>query len=484
MSGDPSDVCFLPATRQLELLRGRELSCVELVAAHIATIEHANPVVNAIVTETFELAERRARDVDVELAAGIDGGPLQGLPVAHKDVTATKGIRTTLGSPLHADDVPDADALIVERLRGAGAVTMGKTNTPEFAAGSQTYNRVFGATRNPYDPALTCGGSSGGAAAALASGMVAIADGTDMGGSLRNPASFCNVVGLRPSPGRVPAWPTPSLWEPLGVHGPMGRTVGDVALQLQVIAGADARAPLASGASGVPPGASLERDLAGVRVAWSRTLGGLPVDPAVTAVLEAGRPVLEALGCVVEEVEPDFSGAEEAFTAWRAWLFELSWGRDYDDHREELGADVRWNVEQGRALTGPQLAEAERRRTALIHRLRGFLETREFLLAPVVQVLPFPVEQHYPATVAGVPMESYIDWMKSCYVVSAAALPAASVPFGFTPDGLPVGLQVIGRHGADWSVLQLAHAIERESGHWRRRPPITGEAEASLRNQG
>lgn len=475
------DVCFLPATEQLQLMRDRQASCEELIGLHIANVERLNPLVNAIVTETFEAARREAREVDRLRAAGRSTGALAGLPVAHKDLHPTKGVRTTLGSPLYEHHVPEEDALIVERLRGAGSIMLGKTNVPEFGAGSQTYNRIFGATRNPYDLALTTGGSSGGAAAALACGMVSLADGSDMGGSLRNPASFCNVVGLRPSPGLVPAWPSLSPWDPLGVHGPMGRTVGDVALQLGVIAGSDSRAPLSARDFAEPRREALERDFKGIRVAWSRNLGELPVEPAVTEVLENRRPVIAELGAVVEDVEPDFTGADRAFKTWRAWLFELSWGGHYDADPDQLGEDVRWNVEVGRAVTGPQLAEAERQRTALYHRMRLFLEDYEFLLAPVVQVLPFSAESPYPKVVAGVQMDSYIDWMKSCYFVSAAALPAASVPFGFTSDGLPVGLQVVGRHGDDWGVLQFAHAIERETQCWRRRPPVDDQPPAARR---
>lgn len=237
-----------------------------------------------------------------------------------------------------------------------------------------------------------------------------------------------------------------------------------------MLSGYDRRAPQ-SGCHGAESAApSLDHDLRGLRLAWSRDLGGLPVESAVSEVLEAGRPVLAELGCAVREAEPDFDGAEEAFTTWRAWLFDLSLGRHYDGERDQLGEDVRWNIERGRTLTGPQLAAAERARTALYHRMRGFFADHYLLVAPVVQVLPFPVDRPYPAAVAGEPITTYIDWMKSCWYVSAASLPAVSVPFGFTQLGLPVGLQVIGPHNGDWAVLQLAHAIERETGHWRRRP--------------
>lgn len=435
-------------------------------------IEWINPHVNAIVTLVAEQAREGASLADARLARGEDIGPLHGLPIAHKDVTLTAGVRTTFGSPIFSDFVPDQDALPIERLKGAGGITVGKTNTPEFAAGSQTYNDVFGPTRNPYDTTKTCGGSSGGAATALACGMVPLADGTDMGGSLRNPASFCNVVGLRPSPGRVPSWPALTAWSPYSVHGPMARTVEDLALMLSVMAGPDDRSPISIAETGDRFADPLERPFTGVRVAWSRDLGGLPVDSEVTAVLDAHRDVFTSIGCVVEDADPDFTDADEAFRAWRAWFFELSFGTHYDNDRDQLGEWVRWNIEEGRRLTGPQLGAAERKRTALYHRLRNFMQAHEFLLLPVVQVPPFDVNESFPAEVAGVKMETYIDWMKSCYFITTTGLPAASVPCGFTPEGLPVGLQIVGRHQEDRGVLQLAYAFEQSTMYWKRRPPL------------
>lgn len=470
------ELCFAPATTQRELLRTRAISCVELVEAHLAQIERENPQVNAIVTLTAELAREEAARADAMLRVGAPVGLLHGLPVAHKDFTATAGIRTTLGSPLYADHVPTTSALSIQRLKDEGAITLGKTNTPEFAAGSHTYNSLFGPTRNPYDLALSAGGSSGGASAALASGMVALADGTDMGGSLRNPASFCNVVGIRTSPGRVPVHPSPAPWHPYTIHGPMGRTVSDVALMLAAMAGPDPRVPIALAEPGERFLGRLDRDFRGVRVAWSRTLGGLPVDPAVTAALDARRSLLEDLGCIVEDVEPDMTGADEAFRVWRAWLFELILGRHYDEDRDQLNPDVIANVEEGRALTGPQIAQAEAARTALYGRMMSFMDDYEFLLAPVVQVLPFPVETTFPTEVAGVPTPYYIDWMKGCTRISAVGLPAASVPFAFSDSGLPVGLQVVGRHQQDWDVLQLAYAIESADPVHARRPPSAAGA--------
>ena len=378
-----------------------------------------------------------------------------------------------MGSPIFERFVPDQDALIVERRKGAGAISVGKTNTPEFGAGSQTFNEVFGETLNPYDTTKTCGGSSGGAAVALACGMLPIADGSDMGGSLRNPASFCNVVGFRPCPGRVPTWPdvAPS---PLSVEGPMARTVQDAALMLSAMAGPDGRSPISIEEPGSVFARSLERDFGGARVAWSRDLGGLPVDPRVTAVLDGQRRVFEDLGCVVEEAEPDFAGADEVFKVLRAWRFELAYGELLEEHRHEMKDTVVWNIEEGRRLTGPQVGRAERLRAELYHRVRVFMETYEFLVLPVAQVPPFDVKERYVTEINGEEMGTYIDWMRSCYYVTVTGLPAISVPCGFTPGGLPVGVQIVGRHRDDFGVLQLAHAFEGVTNIWKRRPPIPG----------
>jgi amidase len=469
-----TDLTFHTARDLAAAIRAREVSAVEVVSAHLAAIDRVDPAVNAMVTRIDEAALEAAREADAALARGDEIGPLHGLPVAHKDFTQTAGVRTTLGSPLFADWVPEADALPVERLKRAGAISVGKTNTPEFAAGSQTYNAIFGATLNPYDTSRTCGGSSGGAAVALACGMVPIADGTDMGGSLRNPASYCNVVGLRPSPGRVPAWPSPIPWHPFIVSGPMARTAGDVALMLSAMAGPDDRSPVALTEPGETFAGPLERDFTGVRVAWSRDLGGLPVEPAVTAVLDAHRDVFTTLGCEVVDGEPDFADADMVFKTWRAWIFELLLGEHLDRNRDKLGEDVIWNIEQGRGLSGADLGVAEKAHTALYHRVREFMGEHEFLLAPVVQLPPFDVNEPWPREIAGERMETYIDWMKSCYFISAVGLPAASVPCGFTDDGLPIGLQIIGRHRDDLGVLQFAHAFEQATGYHERRPPVIG----------
>jgi amidase len=466
------EICFLTAADLARRIRARDLSAVEVMEAHLAQIEHVNPRVNAIVTLLPERALEGARAADAALARGEANGPLHGLPIAHKDLVPTRGIRTTSGSPIYKDFVPDEDALIVERLRRAGAIAIGKTNVPEFGAGSQTFNPVFGATLNPYDLSKTCGGSSGGAAVALACGMLPIADGGDMGGSLRNPAGYCNVVGLRTSPGRVPVWPSRAPWSPLSVEGPMARTVADAALMLSAIAGPDPRAPLSIAEPGARFALPLDRDFRGMRIAWSRDLGGLPVDPGVTAAIDAQRHVFEGLGCLVEDAEPDWSGADEAFKTWRAWHFELGLGELLETHRDQLKDTVVWNIEQGRRLTGPQLAAAERVRAALYQRLREFMERYEFLALPVSQVPPFDVTLPYVTEINGVAQATYIDWMRSCYYVSVTGLPAISVPCGFTSKGLPVGVQLVGRHQDDWGVLQLAHAFEQATGFWKARPSI------------
>jgi len=420
--------------------------------------------VNAIVTLVADQAMERARLADEAIARGEEVGPLHGLPIAHKDLQITKDVRTTFGSPIYRDFVPTEDSLLVERIRQAGAILVGKTNTPEFGAGSQTFNTVFGATRNPYDTTKTCGGSTGGGAVALATGMLPIADGTDMGGSLRNPASFCGIVGLRPSPGRVPTWPARLGWSPLSVDGPMARTVADVALFLSAIAGPDPRSPIALGESGSRFARPLDRGFEGVRVAWWKDLGGVPFDPAVTQVVNAQRARFESLGCIVEDAEPDFTGADEAFKTLRAVSFIAGYRDLAATHRSMMKDMILWELERAERITASDIGEAELLRTDLYHRVRQFFQHHEFFVLPTVQVPPFDVNQPYPTVIAGVPMTTYIDWMKSCYYISIAGSPAISVPCGFTSEGLPVGLQIVGSHQDEWGLLQIAHAFEQAVG--------------------
>jgi amidase len=453
-------------------IRARELSAVEVMQAHLDQIKRVNPKVNAIVTFLPEQAIEQAKKADSALSRGNDAGPLFGLPIAHKDLTVTKGIRTTFGSPLYKDYVPDQDALIVERLKNAGAITIGKTNTPEFGAGSQTFNEVFGETLNPYDLTRTCGGSSGGAAVALACRMLPIADGSDFGGSLRNPANFCNIVGFRTSPGRVPVWPAAIGSSPWSVQGPMARTVQDVALMLSAIAGPDARSPISVSEPGSVFNVPLDRDFGGVRIAWSRDLGGLPVQPQVTSVIESQRKAFESLGCVIEDADPDLTGAHEVLQTLRAWGFASTRGDLLRNHRDKLKDTVIWNIEAGMNLTGIEIGQAEVKKTEIYHRMRQFMETYEFLILPVNQVLPFPVEQRYITGINGVKMETYIDWMKTCYLITVTGHPAISVPCGFSPAGLPVGVQIVGRYRDELGVLQLAHAFEQATGFGKQVPAV------------
>jgi amidase len=468
-----TDICFTPARKLASLIHGRKLSATEVMKAFIAQIERVNPKVNAIVTFLPEVALAAAKKFDRNFKSN-KSKPLAGLPIAYKDNVPTKGIRTTSGSPIYKDNVPKEDHLIVERLTAAGAITLGKTNLPEFAAGSHTFNLVFGTTLNPYDSSKTAGGSSGGAAAAVATGMLPFADGGDLAASLRNPGNYCNVVGFRPSPGRVPSWPAPNAWNMMGVLGPIARTVDDTAFLLSAMAGPDRRAPLSISEPGSVFAKSLNRKFKGVRVAWSRDLGGLPMDPRVTAVLEKQKHIFRDLGCVVEEACPDFTGATEAFEAMRALAFLQNYGELVKTRRREVKDSIAWNVEQGLKLTAGQIARAEGLRSALYHRMRAFLERYEFLLCPVNQLPPFPAEQEYPTLIAGELMTNYLDWMKSCYYITITSHPAISVPAGFTGDPvpLPVGLQIVGRYRDDIGVLQLAHAFERQTGTWRQRPPI------------
>lgn len=467
------EICHRTATELSTLIRSGELSAREVLHAHLERAEALNPKVNALVSLAPESAMETAREADERFARGEELGPLHGIPMAHKDTHETAGLRTTFGSPLFAEHVPERDDLIVQRLKGAGAIAFGKTNVPEFAAGSHTFNPVFGATANPYATNRSAGGSSGGAAASLACRMQPLADGSDMGGSLRNPASFCNVVGLRPSPGRVPTWPAPAGWSTMAVQGPMARTVSDVALLLSVLSGPDPRSPIALGESGSTFLEPLETSLRGLRVAWSTDLGGLlAVDPAVRDVLEPAAQVFTDLGAEVELARPDLSGADEVFRTLRAWQFELSLGELRDAHPERMKPSLRENIDAGRRLTGADVGRAERLHTELFHRVREFFTDYDVLALPVSQVPPFDIDLEYPTEIDGQPTESYLDWMRSAYWISATGNPAISVPAGFTADGLPVGLQLVTAHRAEHALLRIAHAYEQATHHADRVPEL------------
>ncbi len=449
----------LTARALRDAVAARDLSAVEVVSAHLKRIEQVNPRVNAIVTLEPERALADAAMLDAAAANGRPPGLLDGLPIAVKDLVDTAGIRTTYGSPIFAHHVPAQDALIVERLRAAGAIVIGKSNTPEFGAGSHTFNEVFGATRNPYDLSRSAGGSSGGAAAALAARMIPIADGSDLGGSLRNPASFCNVVGLRPAPGRVAAPGPGDAWSPMSQLGPMARNVGDLALLLAALAGPDARDPLSIDTAFSPD--IVEASLTGVRVAWSRTVDGLPVEPVVTEALGPARQALLDAGAEVSDQEPDLTGADEVFETFRSLAY---WQRMREDpaagHWELVKEEVLADARRGEALSVDEVLRAADLRTEIFRRTSALLQRFDLLALPTVQVVPFEVELRWPQSVAGVPMERYYTWMRSCSRITSTTLPALSLPAGFTPEGLPVGLQLVGRHRGEGRLLSLSAALE------------------------
>jgi amidase len=472
------ELCEMSAVDLAARLRKKDVSARDVVTAHLAQIERVNPKVNAIVTLVAEQALMEAARADEEIAHRGPIGVLHGLPVAHKDLVDTAGIRTTRGSLFFRDNVPSRDALIVSRIRGAGAITVGKTNTPEFGAGSQTFNAVFGATRNPYDVAKTCGGSSGGAATAVACRMLPIAGGSDTGGSLRNPPAFCNVVGLRPSPGRVPGEST--SWSPLSVSGPIARTVADVALFLSAMAGPDPRSPLSIQEDGARFRAPLEKDFKGIRVAWWRGLGGIPFEPEIRRVVDGNRKVFEDLGCVVEEAEPDFSGVDEAFPVLRFAANHPQYAPLIRQRPDWVKDTIKFEVAQAERASGADVGRALARQARMYDQSREFFERYQYFILPVTQVEPFDVDTPYPTQIEGTAMATYIDWMRSCWYVTMMSNPALSVPAGFTVSGLPVGLQIVGRHRDEWSVLQLAHAFEQVTLHGKRLPSLLDPSEVHL----
>jgi amidase len=467
-----SDICYLSASEMAEQIRRKKLSAREVMAAHLQQIERVNPKVNAIVTLLAEQATENARKADELQARGGMLGPLHGLPVVHKDLFETAGIRTTFGSRIFKDNVPKRDAIIVSRINAAGAICVGKSNTPEFGAGSQTFNEVFGTTKNPYDLTKTCGGSSGGAAVSLACGMVPIADGSDSGGSLRNPASFCNVVGIRTAPGRVPLYAQGNAWLTISVQGPLARTVSDLALLLGVIAGPDDRSPIAITEPGARFTGNLKRDFKGVRVAWYKDMGGIPFEPQVAAAVNAQRKVFEDLGCIVEEAEPDWTGAHEGYDTLRAWNYAATQAENMRLHRELVKDTIQWEVERGSKFTAADIARANSQRAAAWERMRQFQEKYEYFIAPTCQVLPYDLTKPYPTEINGVKMSTYIEWQKSCILISALENPALSVPCGFSSDGLPVGLQIVGRHRDELSVLQMAYAFEQATRFHQKKPAV------------
>ncbi|MGH7262331.1 MAG: amidase [Candidatus Rokuibacteriota bacterium] len=468
------DLCFTPATDLVRLFHSRKTSPLEVMQAVLARIDAVNPKLNAYVTVARESALQAARAATAALKRTADLPPLHGIPVSIKDLTPTKGIRTTWGSRIYEHHVPGEDALVVQRLKAAGAIVVGKTNTPEFGAGGNTFNSVFGATRNPWNPALTCGGSSGGAAVALATGMGPLAQGSDLGGSLRTPAAFCGVVGFRTSPGLVPVYPRDLAWDSYSVSGPMARTVADTALMLSVIAGPDDRAPLSYAADTREFLKAVKApSVKGWRVAWTPDLNGLiPVDEEVARVAEGATRIFRSLGATVKAACPDFSEVNEIVLASRGLSMVALHADKLARWKDHMQKGLVWNIEQGLKLTPEAIGRGETLRTILWHRVRAFLETYNLLILPTVAVRPFPVEQPYPMEINGKPLDNYTQWFFLTYAITVTGLPAISVPCGFTRDGLPVGLQIVGRRRQEAAVLQAAAAVEAASPWAANIPPI------------
>ena len=454
-----SELTRLSAVRQRELLDAGEISAVELVRAALDRVEQLNPTLNAVVTRN-DAALEDALHVDEARARGEDPGPLAGLPVGIKDVTPVAGLRTTYGSTLYTDHVPEQDALVVERLRRAGAIILGKTNTPEFATGGNTFNEVFGRTGNPWNPDRSAGGSTGGGACALASGMISLAEGTDLGGSLRIPASFCGVVGLRPSPGLIPTWPSEFLADDLQVTGTMARTAEDIALSLDALSGPSRRVPVHQPnanrrfAEGVR-NASLQ----GLRIAYTPDLASVGIDADIEQSCRKAALELRQEGAIVEEIDFDLAFAKQAFLALRGmWMVAQQHRRL--DRLEEFGDNLKGNVKAGLKVTALDIARAQADRAQTIERMLGFFEHYDLLATPSMAVSPFPVTENYPTTVGGREMETYVDWIAPTFVLSLTALPVASVPVGLDRGGMPCGLQLVGPAFGEERVLGAAQRIQ------------------------
>lgn len=467
-----SDVQAMSLRELASSIRRGEVSAREALEAHLRRIDEVNPLINAVVTVDAEAAWRRAADADEKLASGVPPRPLHGVPMTHKDNHLTAGLRTTFGSPILADNVPTTDSLIIRRLKAAGVNTTGKSNVPEFAAGSHTFNPLFGTTTNPYDPERSAGGSSGGAAAAIAAGIQAAGDGSDMGGSLRTPGSFCNLVGYRPSLGRIPMLPAKNPWAWISRQGVLAHDVEDVRLLMRVLVGPDPASPSALACddsyASEPP-----RPLDGLRVGWTPDFGlGVPVEHEVLEVLTRQLSVFEELGARVELACPDLSDADEVFQTTRAFDFATNYGDLLAEHRHQMKQAVQWNIDKGLALTAGDLISANSARARLGVAVRDYFSRYDVLLAPAVQVTPFDAREEYPATVEGTAMETYLDWMRAATLISATGLPSLSVPGGFTAAGLPVGLQMVTADRADRLLLRVAHAFEDATGFHRRRAAL------------
>lgn len=471
---DATELCYTPATQLAAAIRAKDLSPVEVIDAFLARIERLNPELNAYCTLTAESARTTAREAEATVLQGAASGPLHGVPFSLKDLTPTKGIRTTFGSKIFEHHVPTEDAILVERLRAAGGILLGKTNTPEFGCKGMTDNKVFGTTYNPWNLERTPGGSSGGAGAAVAAGMGPLAEGSDLAGSIRMPASWCGVVGFKPSQGRIPRYPNANAWNTLSFNGPLTRTVADAALMFQVMAGPDDRDPLSLPGGGEDFCAAVRGDLSlkGLRVAWTPDLDMVPVEPVVREICQRATRVFADLGCGIDEGSPDFSGAHELFAVLNASLRLAAVGEYVDQWGEQMDPLLVWRVRQGREFTMADVGRAEKARTALYQRVRAFFDAYDLLLLPTSVTPPYAAHGSYPTEVAGRKIRTPYELLLLTYAFNLTGQPAISVPAGWTDDGLPIGLQIVGRWRADGQVLRAAAAYEAAAPWAQRRPAL------------
>jgi amidase len=450
------------AVELASLIASKAVSPVEVLDAHLATIARVNPKLNAIVTLVADAARVLAKNAEAAVLRGGKLGALHGLPVAIKDITSTAGIRTTYGSPLFRDNVPTEDAEVVRRLKAAGAIVLGKTNTPEFGAGANTFNDVFGVTRNPWNPALSPSGSSGGSAVAVATGMVPLAQGTDFGCSVRMPASFCGIVGIRPTPGLTPNWPMPLAWDPGQVNGPLARTAEDAALMLDAIVGISRESPI----SVAPPWASARAvvvrtgDVKGLRIAYVSDISDIGVEPEIDNICRATAMSLRGAGATVEEIAFDISDGKAPYQAWRGlWMV----GQQFVnlDQLEAFGVNLKGNVKAGLKVTPLDFAASEQKRQELFRRFAKFFEQYDLLITPQSPVKQFPVEMNFPTLINGKKLDNYTDWMAGSFLITLMSLPGGSVPAGLTSDGLPVGIQIVGPRFEEPLILSAMKIVQQ-----------------------